>query len=236
MVVYKLTDADGYCRRGKPGETRYEVGKTYTSDGTGDLCTEHWRHAYEHPVLAVLHDPIHGAHGLNARIWECETGEGKILREGKMKLGTTSITILREIPLPVVTTEQRVAYAIHCALRVYAEESFAKWAEGWLDGTNRTRCAADAEYAAEYAAMCAADAAADAVGYDGYAAMDAAEAAADAARCAVGYAADAAEYAARCAADAATDARRSTRRTRRMILTSSHAPERPGSSTSQQVE
>jgi hypothetical protein len=112
----------------------------------------------------VLHDPIHGKYGSSARLWECDTNEGKILRNGQLKLGTTALTFVREIPLPVLTTEQRVAYAIHCALRVYVAEKFVCWAHNWLSGVDRSAEAADAAAdaaagsveAAEWAAVWAA--------------------------------------------------------------------------------
>jgi hypothetical protein len=175
MKVFKLTDKDGYCRRGDDGETKYEVGKTYTSDGKGFLCTEHWRHAYEHPILAVLHDPIYGEYGSTARLWECEIGDGRVIRDGRMKLGTTALTLVREIPLPVLTTEQRVAYAIHCALRVYVEETFVCWAHNWLSGVDRSEksvWAVKAEWASSVAAWSSRSA---------WSAVDAAESAAGAA-------------------------------------------------------
>lgn len=47
-----------------------------------------------------------------------------------------------EIPLPVVTVTQRVAYAILCALEVPHTPKFHTWAEGWLNGTDRSSSAA----------------------------------------------------------------------------------------------
>jgi len=190
MVVYKLTDKDGYCRKGKSGETLYEVGHTYTASGEDDLCGPGWIHAYEHPILAVLHDPIQGNYGPTARLWECNTAKGTIKRDGQMKLGTTRLRVLRKLPLPVLTIEQRVAYAISVALRVYVAEDYVEWAEGWLSGRDRSIGAAMAAGAAAGAAARAAYAA-----YAAYAAAYAAEAA-EAAWAAAGAAAGAAARAA----------------------------------------
>jgi len=143
MIVYKLTDKDGYTRRGKSGETLWAPGTIRKTKGEGPLCTDQWIHAYEHPTLAVLHDPVHGCYGSKARLWECDTDEGVIQRDGQMKLGATSLRIIREIKKPEVTVEQRIAYAISCTLRVYAEESFVSWAEGWLSGKDRTEKSAE---------------------------------------------------------------------------------------------
>ena len=69
-----------------------------------------------------------------------------------------------------------ITRAINTAKHVYINPEWNKWADNWLDGTNRS---ADAAYAA-YAAYAAADAAAYAA-YAAYAAADAAADAADAA-------------------------------------------------------
>ena len=141
MIVYKLTDKDGYTRRGKNNQILWSPGVTKKTSGKGDLCTAGWIHAYEHPILAVLHDPIHGKYGASARLWVCDTLDGKVKRDGQMKLGTSKLKVLKEIPLPKVTLDQKIAYAISCSLRVYAEESFVIWAEGWLSGKDRSRAA-----------------------------------------------------------------------------------------------
>jgi hypothetical protein len=98
-------------------------------------------------------------------------------------------------------------FAIRVAKKVYFEKSWVKWADSWLDGTDRSNSAAAAAaaaadayaadaYAADAYAAAAAAAAADAYAADAYAAA-AAAAAADA-YAADAYAADA--YAAAAAA------------------------------------
>jgi len=144
MIVYKLTDSNGYTRRGQSGETLWAPGTVRKTEGNGPLCSKHWTHAYEHPILAVLHDPVCGCYGSKARLWECDTLNGVIQREGQMKLGATSLCIIREINKPEVTMGQRTAYAILCSLKVYSEESFVSWAEGWLSGRDRSEKSASA--------------------------------------------------------------------------------------------
>jgi len=156
MIVYKLTDKDGYTRRGLSGETLWAPGVTRETSGKGDLCTSGWLHAYEHPILAVLHDPIHGEYGDFARMWKCDTLDGVIKRDGQMKLGTTKLKVIKEVKKPEVTVEQRVAYAIACSLRIYVEESYVMWAEGWLSGKNRTYESAKAAESAFWSAESAA--------------------------------------------------------------------------------
>jgi hypothetical protein len=128
-----------------------------------------------------LHNSTHADIG-NPRLWECSVGE-KIKRDGFMKAGTTELTIVREVVLPVLTTEQRVEYAIRCALAVYEDDRFVKWANAWLSGEDRTEESAEA--AAESAKSEAADSAEAAWWAAAYsAAVAAAYSAAVVARCA----------------------------------------------------
>ena len=137
MILYKLTDQDftthGCCLWGE--------GFTHTADGLGELCTKHWLHAYEHPSLAVFMNPAHGGF-CNPILWECDGIVGAT--DYGLKVGCTVLTSLRQIPLPVVTIEQCVRFAIVCAVSVYQEPSFISWATNWLDKTDRSKEAAAA--------------------------------------------------------------------------------------------
>ena len=189
MITYKLTNKDRITRNG----TLWEIGKANTTDGRGGLCGPGWLHCYEHPLLAVLHDPIHGAFGESARMFRCEAG-GKILKDGQMKMGCAELTPIEEIPLPSVTTIQRISYAIHCAQCVYHDQEWNEWANNWLSGEDRT-------FAATWAAAAAATwAAADVAEWSARAAAAAAARAADAAARWAAAEADVAEWSVRAAA------------------------------------
>lgn len=189
--LYKLTNANGQTRN----NTQWGKGMTHSGTGEGELCSEGWIHAYTHPLLAVLFNPIH-AKFETPRLWEAR-GFGKKKSDG-LKVGFQSLTTVKEIPLPKITTTQKVAFAILVAKKVYKDAKWNEWADKWLSGENRTADdAANAAYAA-YAADAAASAAraADAAYYAAYyATYAAAYAAANAAR--------AANAAARAAAHAA---------------------------------
>jgi hypothetical protein len=155
QTLYKLTDQQGYTRRGQTNECLWGEGITHSATGHGGLCTAGVIHAYEHPLLAVFMNPIH-ANLRNPLLWECE---GEIfVREGQLKCGCKKLTTCSKISLPSITLEQRVRIAIYCALAVYKEKHFVTWAEKWLNGTDRTSGAASyaASYAARYAASDAA--------------------------------------------------------------------------------
>lgn len=167
-TLYKLTTQDDFTRKGCSNETRWGEGVTHTAPGHGELCTEAYIHAYTSPLLAVFMNPVHGNFH-NPKLWQCE---GTVENWGNgTKVGCTSLTTEHTIPLPSVTTTQRVAFGILCALEVNNSDSFKKWAYRWLAGEDRGAADAAANANAAYAAACAA----------AYAATYAANAAANAA-------------------------------------------------------
>jgi len=152
--LYKLTDSCGKTRNG----TQWGPGVSHSGTGEGELCRPGWIHAYEHPLVAVLMNPTH-ADFKNPRLWEAE---GKIaIRDGQLKCGCKTLTTVREIPLPAVTTEMRVRFAILCAKEVCASyRAWNAWADKWLSGEDRSEAAAwAAAWAAAEAAWAAAEAA-----------------------------------------------------------------------------
>ena len=192
IKLYKLTDGDGQTW----GGTQWGPGVSHSGTGKGELCGPGWIHAYEHPLIAVLLNPIH-ANFPNPRLWEAEGEVG--LRDGQFKCGCKTLTTVREIPLPSITTEMRVRFAIMCAKEVCADLPWNAWADRWLSGEDRSE-AADAAAAAEAARAAMEAEAAEAAAY-----RSAQAAAAAAARSA--QAAAAAAWAARAARAAAWAAR-----------------------------
>jgi hypothetical protein len=157
VKLYKLTDQDGYTRRGEKNECLWGEGVSHSGTGEGDLCGPGYIHAYTDPLLAVLLNPIHAALRL-PRLWEAE---GEVAKDGHgLKVGCVTLTTTRAIALPVITTEQRVRFAILCAKHVCKNEAWNAWADGWLSGADRTaRAAARAARAARATAARAARAA-----------------------------------------------------------------------------
>ena len=191
-TIYKLTDQAMQTHRGY----QWTLGEPRQTSGGGDLCSRGWLHAYTDPLLAVLLNPIH-ANFSDPRLFK-GTGTRECREDNGLKVGYTSIVLTEEMPLPEVTLEQRVRFAILCALEVCTEPAFVTWTNGWLDGSDRTlKTAAEAAAARAAAAATAAAWAAEA------AAARAAEAAAAAATAAATAAAAAAEDAAAAAAAAA---------------------------------
>ena len=156
-VVYKLTDADGYTRRGCSNEIRWQVGEWHEAVGNGGLCTAGVIHAYRSPLLAMLLNPVHAAY-TNPQLWCCEAET--VVEENADKVGVRRLRVMTNVPVPELTSAARVRFALRCALAVYSAPDFVKWAQDWLSGNDRTEAAAWAAVWAARAAVWAARAAA----------------------------------------------------------------------------
>jgi len=186
MKYYKLTDAKDQTRNG----TQWGEDITHKAIGDGEeLCSPDVIHVYDHPLKAVMFNPIHAGFG-KYHLWEVKVK--KVVANDGLKVGVKQCTAIKRAKAPTVTTDQCIRFAIYCALEVYHEVKFKKWAAGWLSGTDRAAKAAKAAEAA-WAAAWAAEAARAAE-----AAAKAAEAAAKAAEAAA-WAAEAAAWAAEAA-------------------------------------
>lgn len=127
MILYKLTDEHAKTR----GDTLWGPNVTHTPRGAAtELCTDGYIHAYEHPLLAVLFNPVHGNFD-NPRLWEAE---GEVVKRDSMKVGCSSLTTIREIPLPDISCDTRIRFGILVALTVQPDTEFQKWADAWLRG------------------------------------------------------------------------------------------------------
>ena len=185
MKYYKLLSQDLTSHQG----TKWEIGVPITITKAGnEMCSDQVLHCYNHPMLAVIFNPIH-ANIRKPKLFEIQV-DGICNNDG-LKFASKSQTLLREISVPEISLEQKIEFAIKVVKLVYKEEKWNLWADKWLDGSDRTVHAALAALAAHAAAALAALASAVA-----YAARDAASAARDAA--------SAVAYAAYYAADAAT--------------------------------
>jgi hypothetical protein len=172
---YKLTDENMQTF----GGCQWAIGEKKVTSGEGELCDEGWLHCYTHPLLAMMLTPIH-ANFKSPRLFECKVG-GQHKTDHGLKEGWTEMMLTRGLPLPTVSTEQRVAFGIRCALEVYDEPAFVKWANAWLSGKDRSSGAASTARwaAAARSAWAAAEAARTArAAWAAWAAEAAAEAAA----------------------------------------------------------
>lgn len=138
---------------------------TVSASGEGSgLCTPGVIHFYDHPVLAVLFNPLH-AEIDNPRLLKIRTSR-PVAHDG-LKGGCKSARAVAELTVPSITITQRVEFAIRVALHVYEEPTFRKWAHGWL--TRRDRSSAAAASATAHTAVAAAYAAASATAHAAHA-------------------------------------------------------------------
>jgi hypothetical protein len=142
MKLYKLTDGSGRTRN----ETQWGEGITHSGTGEGPLCSWGWVHAYEHPLLAAFLFPLHVT-WRTLRLWEAE-GE-IVIRDGQLKCGCRTLTTTKEIPLPEISTAQRVKFARLCADAAAACLAAAGWATAARSAANG---AANASHRASYLA------------------------------------------------------------------------------------
>ena len=155
MTLYKLTDANDQTHGNPQAPTTVQWGPNICieTSGEGDLCGPGWTHWYTDPLLAVLLNPIHAESDLaTAHLWEGHGGEGETRDDHGLKVGCTRGTTVRRVELPVVTTEQRIRFAIRCAWAVYHDQVWRSWAVALLSGADRSRAARAARAAARAAA------------------------------------------------------------------------------------
>jgi len=142
MKIYKLTAQDMTTYN----DCHWQLGKWKKTSGKGHLCSSGWLHGYESAELAVLLNTIH-ADVRNPKLFIAEAA-GSFKTDG-LKLGVSRMRLAQEIKLPRFTTAQRVALAIlvsypFCKRALPSSESsaWARWADHWLDGSDRSQKAA----------------------------------------------------------------------------------------------
>ena len=131
MKVYKLTNQKFMTHK----NTLWGEGVTHETSGSGPMCSSGWLHYYHDPYLAVLLNVLH-AQISNPLLWEAEA-EGEYRDDRGLKGACTKLTTIRQIPLPEISLEERVGFAIRCAKLTNLEEFWVKWADEWISGKNR---------------------------------------------------------------------------------------------------
>jgi hypothetical protein len=156
MKCYKVTKSDLTCYN----NTQYKLDSTQTVKYTGQLCSGGVLHCYDTPEDAVFFDLIHSNYlSQGGRLWEAEY-TGPSVSDGT-KRGVGNLTLVKEIPIPQMLTEQRVERGIRAVLTVCKDPRFVNWAERWLEGADRSRESAEEVWSvkAAWAAASAEDAA-----------------------------------------------------------------------------
>ena len=170
MQVYKLTDQNLQTHNGY----RWQINDWHETDGVGELCSAGWLHFYYSKELALFLNPIH-ANIANPKLFIAEAA-GQFKDDYGLKGGCTKLRIVEELPVVMPTNEQSIKFGIYCAKAVTADIAWNKWADAWLDGSDRSAGSAEAARSAAWDAEAAWDAA-RAAAWDAEAAWNAAGAA-----------------------------------------------------------
>jgi hypothetical protein len=102
--------------------------------------------------MAAMFNPIH-ANIDNPRLFEIEASE--IINQDFAKLACKSQMLVKEIPLPTLSDEQRQEVAIRCAMLIPgAPLLWTNWANDWLSGKDRTLELEKLVYAYAHARAC----------------------------------------------------------------------------------
>ena len=134
--LYKLTNQ----QMRSYGDCKWAIGEEKKAPGGGELCSAAYLHAYRDPILAMMMNPSHA--DINSP--RCFDAEGEVEKDDGTKVGCTSLTLVKEIPVPVISSVRRVAFGILAAKAVYTNPDWTRWADAWLDGSDRTTLAARA--------------------------------------------------------------------------------------------
>jgi len=90
---------------------------THIAEGPAlELCTSGVIHAYVHPVLAILLNPIHGNYE-DPKLWLAEGNMAGTDKQGPVdynntKVGVKTLTTIKQIPYPKITKRQLVEAAL----------------------------------------------------------------------------------------------------------------------------
>ena len=137
---FKITDKNGQTF----GGCQWGEGVRNTAIGEGnELCSGGVIHYYADPLLAAFVNPIHGDYDPKTMIlWEFAP-DSEVTGDALKRACKSGMTV-RQIPIPEITTEQRVEVGIRAAKLVCKDKEWGKWADKWLSGEDRTEATAGA--------------------------------------------------------------------------------------------
>ena len=136
MQVYKLTDENWESY----GKTKWGPGVTHTAKGEGGkLCTNGLLHYYHDPLVALMVAPAHV--DFNKPVLWLAEADTELVSDG-LKAGAKQLTTVSILPIPQITTHERVRFALYIALHTYEDKNYKEWASRWLTGEDRSESAA----------------------------------------------------------------------------------------------
>jgi hypothetical protein len=119
-----------------------------TASGIQNMpCTNGVFHYYDCSYVAMLLNPIH-ANIIDPKLWQFETKQE--LGHDGLKGWCKEARVTHAIALPSINLEQRIEFAIRCAMIVCKNSTWNNWAKHWLENTDRSIAAAKAAAAITY--------------------------------------------------------------------------------------
>ena len=109
VTLYKLTDKNNTTR------DRTQWGPGVTNRATGlhkRLCSNGVIHAYTSPHLASVFHDAHVDYSDDMRLW---VAEGVVIANDGTKVGCRQLKTLYQMPLPRVSSEEKVKFVLLCA-------------------------------------------------------------------------------------------------------------------------
>lgn len=132
-VLYKLTNEHD-CSF---SATQWGNYITHTAPGQKEgkvLCSNCWLHAYTHPVIAILLNPIH-ANFYKPNLWLCG-GKAKIV-DLDGKVGCIELTTQKKMIPPVISDITTLCWGMACLSKVYEEVYYQQWCGNWIGSIER---------------------------------------------------------------------------------------------------
>lgn len=122
--------------------TEWHIGVPVTVSKEGNkMCTNQVLHCYNHPLLAVILNPVH-ANIANPRLFEISVDE--IVANDGLKYASKSQTLIKELELPKISVEQKIEFGIRVVKLFCTNEKWNLWADKWLDGSDRSMISVNA--------------------------------------------------------------------------------------------
>lgn len=136
MRKYILTDPNGLTPKGQKLQPGKFIEAAHQSKDLlsriGDCCCDD-------PLVAVLISPLSANPG-------CRLFQINCWKVGVDPQQAQTYTVVKEIkPVPQVSLEQKISFALLVMMAVYKNKEYAKWAEGWLAGRDRSLETAQAQ-------------------------------------------------------------------------------------------
>ncbi len=133
MKKYVLTDKDGFTVK----HTQMKAGKFIhpATEESSDPMAQVVNHGADSPLLAVIESPKDLS--TSSRLFVLQTWT-----VGVDVKNPQAYTTVKEVAAPVVSLEQKLAFAVAATGNISSSEDYCAWSQGWLTNADRTAASA----------------------------------------------------------------------------------------------